>query len=386
MIIASVAVGLWAGAFIVAFSWGMYQQHIREVIDSQLSHLQLHQKDYEEDQEVKAVIPGADTLMREILSMKNIKAVSGRLVISGMLTSPTGVSGIRINGIVPEHEKKVTTISSKVVEGNYLDSTVRNPVLLGERLAQKLKVKLKNKIVLTFQDKEGNITAGAFRITGIYRTSNSTVDELNVYVRLDDLSSIAGIPGGINEVAVLLPDNDPLAATDAALEKKHPALRVQTWKELSPELELVVDSFRLYMYIFISIILLALMFGIVNIMLMAVLERTRELGMLMAIGMNKSRIFFTIILETLFLVAVGGPLGLLLAWTTVQWTGHTGIDISAFGKGLAAYGFSPVIHPGLDRSYYFTVSLMTVSAALLSAIYPALRAIRLRPTEAIQKI
>lgn len=386
MIIASVAVGLWAGAFIVAFSWGMYQQHIREVIDSQLSHLQLHQKDYEEDQEVKAVIPGADTLIREILSMKNIKAVSGRLVISGMLTSPTGVSGIRINGIVPEHEKKVTTISSKVVEGNYLDSTVRNPVLLGERLAQKLKVKLKNKIVLTFQDKEGNITAGAFRITGIYRTSNSTVDELNVYVRLDDLSSIAGIPGGINEVAVLLPDNDPLAATDAALEKKHPALRVQTWKELSPELELVVDSFRLYMYIFISIILLALMFGIVNIMLIAVLERTRELGMLMAIGMNKSRIFFTIILETLFLIAVGGPLGLLLAWTTVQWTGHTGIDISAFGKGLAAYGFSPVIYPGLDRSYYFTVSLMTVSAALLSAIYPALRAIRLRPTEAIQKI
>lgn len=386
VIIASVAVGLWAGAFIIAFTWGMYQQHIREVIESQLSHLQLHRPDYEEDQEVKAAISNGDSLLNSISSIKDVKAVSGRLIISGMLTSPTGVSGIRINGIVPAQEKKVTTIYSQVVEGNYPDSVVRNPILIGERLAHKLKVKLKNKIVLTFQDKEGNITAGAFRIVGIYRTGNSTVDELNVYVQLDDLSALAGIPGQINEIAVVLHSNDPLVSVDEALGKKYPEIHVQTWKELSPELELIVDSFRLYMYIFISIILLALVFGIVNIMLMAVLERTRELGMLMAIGMSKTRIFFMILLETVFLVVVGGPLGLLLAWTTIQWTGHTGIDISSFGKGLTAYGFSPVIYPGLDRSFYFSIFLMTVTAALLSAIYPALRAIRLRPAEAIQKI
>lgn len=335
MIIASVVVGLWAGAFMIAFSWGMYQQHVREVIDRQLSHIQIHHADFEEDKELKSILPGV-MLAEKPWTDGNIKSVSARLIVSGMLTAPTGVSGVRINGIDPAAERKTTTISSQLVEGNYLDSAVRNPILIGEKLAHKLKLKLKSKVVLTFQDKDGTITAGAFRIAGIYRTGNSTVDELNAYVRINDLAPIAGVPGQVNEIAILLPDNDKLAEMDRSLARAYPGLRVETWKELSPELELVVDSFQLYMYIFIAIILLALTFGIVNIMLMAVLERTRELGVLMAIGMNKSRIFSSILLETVFLVLVGAPVGLLLAWGTIQWTGQAGIDISMFGKGLAA--------------------------------------------------
>lgn len=386
VVILSIAVGLWAGVFMIAFSWGMYKQYMRETVDTQLSHLQLHHPGFEEDREVQYLLSNNLSIMEDIRAEDKIKAATARTIASGMISSPTTATGVTINGIFPEEENNVTQLASRIVEGKYLDNAGRNPVLIGKKLATKLKVNLKNKIILTFQDTSGEIVAGAFRIAGIYQSKNTTLDEMNVYVRSADLTQLLKIENAVHEIAILLKDDSNLDVVKDKLKNKFPAVAIRTWKELAPELELVINSFNEYMYIFVGIILLALTFGIINTMLMAVLERIREIGMLMAIGMSRTRIFFMIMLETIYLALVGGPLGLVIGYFFISWTGKVGIDMSMYAEGLSAWGFSSIVYPELESGYYLPLTLMTVFTAVLSAIYPAIRALRLKPAEAIRKI
>jgi putative ABC transport system permease protein len=129
-----------------------------------------------------------------------------------------------------------------------------------------------------------------------------------------------------------------------------------------------------------------LMFGIVNTMLMAVLERQREIGMLMAIGMNRSRVFAMIMMETSWLALVGGPVGILLGHLTIYWFGIHGVDLSQYSEALSMYGFSNIIYFELDRGFYMPILLMTLAVTMLSALYPALKALSLDPATAIRKI
>ena len=156
--------------------------------------------------------------------------------------------------------------------------------------------------------------------------------------------------------------------------------------ELSPELDLVVNSFDTYMYIFMGIILAALMFGVVNTMLMAVLERQREIGMLMAIGMNRTRVFLMIMMETAWLAFVGGPIGILLGHMTILWFGTHGVDLSQYSEALSMYGFSNIIYFELDSGLYLPILIMTLAVTMLSAVYPAAKAVSLDPARAIRKI
>jgi ABC-type antimicrobial peptide transport system permease subunit len=165
-----------------------------------------------------------------------------------------------------------------------------------------------------------------------------------------------------------------------------PKGKVEDWKDLSPELSMIIESFNLYTYIISGIILLALTFGVINTMLMSVLERIRELGMLMAIGLNKRKIFIMIMLETSYLTLIGTPIGLLTGWLTVTTLGKTGINLSMFSEGLASYGFSSIIYPALDQDKYEIIVIMCLITTILSAIYPAYKALQLNPSEAIRKI
>ncbi|MCC6684163.1 MAG: ABC transporter permease [Bacteroidia bacterium] len=386
VVITSIAVGLWAGVFMVAFSWGMYKQYMREAVATRLSHLQMHHPKFEEEREIKYMLTNASAVMKELQLMDKVKAATARTVTSGMVSSPATASGVTMYGVFPMEENKVTQIATRIIEGNYFNDVARNPVLIGEKLAKKLKVKVKNKIILTFQDSSGEIVAGAFRVCGIFRSTNSALDEVNVYVRSADLCRLLNMDEVVHEVAILLKSDNDLVKVQSTLKNKFPEADIKTWKEMSPDLELVINSFNEYMYIFVGIILLALTFGIVNTMLMAVLERVREIGMLMAIGMSRVRIFFMIILETVYLALVGGPAGLLIGYFTIQWTGKEGIDISMFSEGLSAWGFSSIIYPELEAGYYLPLTLMTIFTAILSAIYPAIRALKLKPAEAIRKI
>jgi ABC-type lipoprotein release transport system permease subunit len=381
-----VAIGLFAGMFMMAFFQGMAKQEIDSTVETQLAHLQFHNPAFIDDKDVNFPIQNGLAIIDKLKKDANVKAVSGRIITTGMISSSSTASGVEIHGIVPADEKAVSSISKNIIEGVYFTGAKKNEIVIGRKLAEKLGVKLHNKIVLTFQSKSSDLTAGSFRIAGIFRSRNSTFDETTVFTRFDDLAGILGTGNDIHEIAVILKDGQKVEEVTKIYQKKYPLLLVQTWKELSPQMALLTGIMDQVMYYIIGIILLALMFGIINTMLMAVLERQREFGMLMAIGMNKPRVFFMILLESVMLTCAGIPAGILFTLITVGSLAQHGIDMSAFSKALSQFGFSNIIYPDLQQSMFLPVSLMTAFTAVLSAIYPAIKALQFKPAEAIHKI
>ncbi|WP_431161396.1 ABC transporter permease [Flagellimonas beolgyonensis] len=387
VVIGSIMIGLWASIFILAFAWGLYKNNIDESVNRQLSHIQIHHSEFTHQQESKFVIEHSDSILSLLQKDDRVQAASARTITKGMITSPTTATGVTVYGISPAAEEKQIGLNENLIEGDYFESGKSNEIFIGEKLAKKLKIKLRSKVVVTFTDIESNMVSAAFRVGGIYRSRNLSLDEVNVYVQKQSLDNLLGLkPSESNELAILLKNESALDSFKSDVQLMVPHKKVEDWMDLSPELELVIESFHLYTYIITGIILLALTFGIVNTMLMSVLERIRELGMLMAIGLNKKKIFIMIMLETLFLTLIGCPVGLLVGWLSVLVLGSIGINIAIFSEGLASYGFSSIIYPALDSQNYLTVAIMCLITALLSAIYPAFRALQLNPAESIRKI
>jgi putative ABC transport system permease protein len=385
VIIVALTLGLFAGIFNISFYKGMVDQRIESAISTESSHIQIHHKGYLDNPSRGLYITDAEEKKAEILAHTNVKAVSNRIVINGMIQSANSGSGAKIIGVNPEDEKSVTNIYSKIVEGEYFEGVSRNPLVIGEKLAHKLKVKLRSKVVLTFQDMDGNITGASFRIAGIFRSSNTMYDEMNLFVLNTDLSHVMLFDkNNAHEIAILLDNNNVLDLEQNALTTEFADYDVKSWRELMPEVALVESSLDLSMYILMIIILLALLFGIINTMLMAVLERIKELGMLMAIGMNKKRIFGMIMIETILLSVVGGVMGIALGWAASEYFGINGIDLAAWAEAYSSLGYDTIIYPVLTLRDTAITTLMVLATGIIAAIYPAMKALKLKPAEAIR--
>jgi ABC-type lipoprotein release transport system permease subunit len=384
IIICAVTLGIFAGIFLTAFTNGMINSRIQSIISTEMSHIQIHQPGFLDNDQFSLVIANADSVVNLVRETPDVVAASKRIIINSMVASAETGTGVKIVGIDPENEIKVTDLSSKIISGRYIDSTDRNPVVISERLARKLKVSLKNKIIITVQDVNKNITGGAFRIAGIFRTDNSMFDEANIFVRGTDLIRLTGLKEHeAHEIAILLNKNETDDATKI-LSGRFPNLEVKSWKQLSPEAGYLVSAMNQYMFIFIIVILIALCFGIINTMLMVIMERIHELGMLMAIGMNRVRVFAMIMLETVFLSLTGGISGLILGYTAIKYFEKAGINLYFWKEAFSELGYSAYIYPVSDTKTMAITVILVMIAGIISALYPAYKALKLNPSEAIR--
>lgn len=384
VVIAAISLGICAIALAVGFVNSMSDSFIRNAIHYDYSHLQLHHPQFLQEPDARLSLPQSAEIGNFLKENPAVKSYSERLLINGMIASTRASAGVQIYGIDPAQEAAVTSLDTLLIEGTYFTDKQRNAILISRKLADKLKAELHTKLVLTFQDIEGEVVAGAFRVQGIFDSPSPRLNDGAVYVRRQDLAPLLGTDTLTHEVAVLLHRNDQVPAMVQSLRNRWPAVEVKSWQELSPELELMQKQSALSMAILLLILMLALAFGIVNTMLMAVLERERELGMLMAIGMNRQRIFSMILTETVFLALVGGPIGSLLGYLVVSWLGNIGIDLSAWTEGLRQYGYSTKLFPFLTLREYLLMMASVVITAILVALYPSYRAIRLNPVEAMR--
>lgn len=388
VVMGAIVVGVWAAMFMSGFATGMVKGYVNNVIVDVVSHIQAHNPDFLKDNEAQYPLPGAMERASEIAVLPEVKAVSARIIVNGMIASSKGARGIRIRAVEAEEEISVSAIDSRIIEGEFIGEDKRNPVLLSEAIAEKLGLKLRSRLVLTFQDMDGEIISAAFRVSGLYKTSNKQFDESVVYVNRSDMAELlsAGAEPFAHELAILLHDPRRVNEVQAQLAARYPDWKVRDYGEISPDLQLYESQINSLSLIYLIIIMLALVFGIINTMLMAVLERVRELGMLMAIGMNKAKVFAMIVLETCFLGLGGGLAGLALGSITIAVLKTHGINLSAFSETLRMYGMSEIIYFDVEPVVYWQVPLMVALTALLSSLYPARKATQLRPVEAIRKI
>jgi ABC-type lipoprotein release transport system permease subunit len=385
VIIVATTLGICAGIFSAAFYQGMADQRIEKAIKNEFSHIQVHTAEFRNSNEIKDYIPDAEKLNKGISQIPGVIGVSNRIVIFSMVASAETGSGVKIVGINPEQEKRTSNISKLLKEGNFFEESRKNQVLIGQKLAEKLKVKLNSKVVITLLDVDNNITYGAFRVAGIFNSVNNAFDEANIFVHYDDLARLIDLPSGVcHEIAILVEDNEQLGGIRKAVEIKAQGLEVMSWLDLSPEMSYLTESMDIIIYVFILIILLALLFGIINTMLMVVLERVKEIGMLMAVGMSKMRIFSMILLETVFLSLTGGVVGVIAGSIISNYFETRPINLSLWADAYTDLGYDPFVYTNLSTSLIVNVTALVLMTGILASLYPAYKALQNDPSEALR--
>lgn len=242
-----------------------------------------------------------------------------------------------------------------------------------------------SRIILTFLDVNNIQTGAAFRVSGIYRTNNDMFESSSVFVPESELRTLTGLPqDACHRIIGKLNANSLTDKATAQLREMLPDYEILSWKEIQPDLAMFSDMMQQIYGLFMSIILAALAFGIVNTMLMSVLERTKEIGMLAAIGMNRKRIFTMIMLESVFLSIVGGISGMVVGGTVIAATAKKGINLVNYSEGFEAMGYSAHLFPVIDTGFFVMTTIMIILTGILSSVYPARKALKLNPVEALR--
>lgn len=383
-VVGSIVIGVWALTFMMAFYDGFVTMYIKSAVENDLSHIQIHNPGFMEDKKVEFVVENVEDINRKLSSDSTVSAFASRSLNNGMIANSKGSRGCQIRGVIPEQEAALTRLNDKIYDGVYFDkSKKKNPLIVGQKLADKMKLKLKSKVVLTFQNVDGDLVSAAFKVIGIYKSGNTIFEEMNIFVELSDISRLMGDKTMIHEVALMLDDVGLLDTVQSAMKAEFPDLLIENYKEISPDVNLYESQMGVITYVFVIIVMFALIFGIINAMLMAILERSRELGILMAVGLNKLKVFLMILIETVFIGLIAAPIGLMLGYFTVLYYGKVGIDMR---ESMEKIGLNEIIYTELDVGSYFIITVAVIITAIVASVYPALKAIKLKPVEAIYKI
>lgn len=381
--------GLMGVVAMIGFMNGLVDSMIKNAIAWQTSHLQIHQSEYLINPELKDIIPDSQAITAALANQPDVKAVSERFLADGMIASARSTRGIRINGVNIEQEQRITPLTEHIQQGQWLDDEGRNPILVSLKTAQRLKLRIGSKVILTLSDVKGDVSGAAFRVRGIFKTPSTAFDDGNVYVRKADLEKVAGLRGA-HEISILLKSND-----DKILEKTktftesllsqmtNDPLVVRKWIEIQPLLSTMMSSMDISNQVMLVVFVLAMTLGVINIMLMSVFERIREFGVLMAVGMQQHKIRALIILETMFLGLSGCTLGLLGSAIMLKVLSITGLSLSGLTDGLGAYGVDTLLFPRVSFYEYRMIIVAIFVASLFAALYPARQILKRRPVDAM---
>ena len=392
VVIFSIIIGVWGGLLILGIMYGLNNQRMDIAINGYIGNVQIHNEKFLDDYAIKHVINNIDKYENFLSKDSRVKAYSKRIVLSGMLSNSNGSSGIQVLGVNPSSEKNVTKIYSKLIEGEYFKSKKNNTILVGKKIADKLNLKLKSKVVVTFQDEKNNLVSLLFRVEGIFRSGNSMFDESNVYVKNQSIRDNLVNFIGFHEMPIVIYENiedSSLDLTDALkkdLKKIDNTNIIQSWDDIAVELAYANRMISAFLYFFMLIVISGLSFGIINTMLMAVLERKRELGMLMCIGMTRLKIFLMISIETLFLALIALPFGLIFSYFMINYFSVNGIDLSIVAAGLENFGIGTMLYLKLPINYYYEIGLMIIVITIISSVFPSIRALKINPVEASKNI
>lgn len=387
IVLSAVAIGLFGGLFGSALLKGMASERIRMAISNETAHAQIHHPEFLLNKELDDTLHQSQEILYTLDTSAAVAAWSARVRVTGMATSATNGTGVNLMGVDPLKEKLISGIWQCIPDsqGSWFGDRHKNTVVAGKKLIDKLNLGYKSKLILTFQDIDGNLVTAAFKIGGVFSSGNTSFDETTLFVKADELRALTGLNNGqIHEIALLHPNNSSETNFVQMLTQAGFNISFMTWKEILPDLGLMDEFMMQWLYIIMTIILLALCFGIVNTMMMAILERTREIGMLMAVGMSRVSVFTMIMLETILLSLTGALIGMIISRMAILYYAKHGIFLAGVAEGMEDMGYNPVLYPELPVNFYTTLTLLVVAVAIAASVMPARRALKLVPVEAIR--
>jgi ABC-type lipoprotein release transport system permease subunit len=382
----SIVVGVLMVFFTNGFMNGMLSQMLKNQISSSVSHILIHKKGFNDNKVIQSYIPDPTLVESVINNRSGIKSYSKKLISFGLLSSATNSSGVYINGVNPGKEKDVTKIKESIVKGTYLTENKRD-LVIGKKLAEKLEVEVGDKVVAMANTPDGSIGAEMFRIAGIYKTFSSEFDKIYIYANKEITQKMLEVEGKEYEFAIICNDYKQADAVKVKLKSQLPDdYEVLSYIDLLPMIIFQIDMSKNWMWILNIIVGVALIFGIINTMLMSVYERIQEIGVLMSIGMKNIKIISMITLEA-FILGVIGTVGGVLFSLLVMWPFYnSGINLALFSEGLNSFGVGAVIYPVLNIDDFAATLIILPIVSVLAALYPAYKAVKLEPIYAVRYV
>jgi len=277
-------------------------------------------------------------------------------------------------------------LNRRMIKGEYLEPGKSKEIILGHKLAQRLNAELGDKVVLMVQAADGSLGAELFRLKGLFKLGAIDLDRFMAAISMADAQDLAVLGGAVTEAVLVIdrPEN-VIPAIEQLKQALSPAdYEVITWYELLPQSREMIDLSNVFMYVILVIVLVVVSLGILNTMLMSIMERTREFGIMMALGTKPRQVVALVMLESVFLGLVGVAIGTLLGIGANKLIAIKGFDLSQWSGAMELVSsLDPVIYPDTNISNVVVAAILTFVTTVVVSGYPAWRAARMNPVEAI---
>jgi ABC-type lipoprotein release transport system permease subunit len=374
--------------FMPSWQYGSYIAMIENTLRLFDGYAQIQQPGYQDDPEIRNSIVNPGPPLKELKQLLGKKVVTARAESYALLTSDERSFGVRIIGVQPETESAVSTIPRNIREGRYLQNEHSDEIVLGLTLAKNLRVGIGNRVTLLSMGRDGSLAADSLQVSGVFSTGIKEMDRLVAEMPLTRFQETFSMPGQVHTLvlgAESLSDFQPFMKPTQAIATRY-QLATLDWKQLQPGLlQGILLDISSAVLIYVAMVVVVT-FSLLNSLLMSVLERTREFGMLMAIGMRPGLIGRMVWMETLLLLAIGLGAGILIGFAVTQYYASIGIYFGETQEVFAKFGLPGAMYPQINVFTLLAGPTVIAVCILLAGIYPMLRIYRLQPVQAMGSV
>jgi ABC-type lipoprotein release transport system permease subunit len=385
VILTAVTIGVWSMIFLSAMMRGIADRMVQNGISTLTGHIQVRRAGYRNDPSIEHRITRPETIKAIIESLPSVAEWAPRIRVNAVANNARHSAGVTMVGIDPVREAGVSFIGNAKIQGKGLTHDNANDIVVGKTLLEKFETRIGHKLVMMSQDVNGDMVSRAFRIVGAYRTELESTEKQFVFISLSAAQKMLNAGGDLSEMAILLKGHRRAKRTalsiSAVLEQG--MYEVHTWEELLPLVTAVLKMYDGIILFWFLAVFVAMGFGLVNTILMAVFERVREFGLLRAIGLKPRLVVAEVLVESFFLIVFGSLLGNLAGFLSVLALSRHGIDLSAFAAGMEFVGMSRVIIPIVTLKDIVWANTTVFVLGLLVSLYPAIKAARFSPIQAM---
>lgn len=369
--IASVLFALFLALIMRSMQLGSYASMVESAVKSTTGYIQVHEKGYWDDKSIDNTFETSDSLDQIIQSNKNVNGIIPRLESFALLSSGKQTKGVPVIGTIPDVEDNISGLKKRVIEGEYLEEN-DNAVLIAEGLAQYLKVGVGDTVVILGQGYHGMTAAGAWPVKGIIRFIQPDINNTMTYIPLRLAQELYSSPGRLTSLSIMLYDPGNMRQTRSELAKLLPGdLEIMTWDEMLTEMVNAIEGDNISGQFMLSILYLVVGFGILGTILMSTMERRKEFGIMVAVGMRRSKLAIIVFIESLIISIIGIVAGIAASFPLILYLYHHPLPLSGeAAQAMIEYNMEPVMPFLLEPGYFLNQSLVVIIITMITLLYP----------------
>ncbi len=365
---------------------GVFDNLIKNVVSFYSGYIQVHKQGYWDERILDNCFEESTQLEQALLNHENIVSITPRLESFALASSRDLTKGCMVVGISPAQERLITGLQNKIVNGEYLLEDDQS-ILLSEGLASRLKLTLNDTIILIGQGYHGSTAVGKYPIKGFLKFGSPDLNDHSLFMTISNAREFYGAEKMLTSYLLSLKSVSTLNSTATEIRQKTgPDYETMTWEEMMPEIVQHINTDKASMYIIQGILYILICFGIFGTLLMMMVERKYEMGMLVAIGMKKTRLMQLVVMESIMTVIAGCTFGLITSIPIIYYLYKYPITFKGeMAKVYEQFGFEPIFPTSTDPGIFITQGLIVIALGLILSIYPLFKVVRLNPVNAMKK-